>query len=148
MSSNANLKKAKVAKNDEFFTRLEDVEKECCHYNDQFKNKWIYLPCDSEVSNFWIYFVEHFNEFELKHLTATHINFEGPSYRLDYDGIEVTKTDLEDNGDFRSPECCEIRDKCDLIITNPPFSKMREFFYWLQGGNFVKDKNGEWRRSS
>ena len=60
---NNNLHKAKVAKNDEFYTLYEDIEKECHHYIEQFKDQWIYLPCDSEESNFWKYFIDHCNEY-------------------------------------------------------------------------------------
>ena len=128
-----NLHRAKVAKNDEFYTLYEDIEKEWQHYIEQFKDKWIYLPCDTEESNFYKYFVEHFKEYGIKRLTATHINFDGtPSYRLDYDGSEVIKTALNGNGDFRSEECTKIKDECDMVITNPPFSLFREFIKWLQ----------------
>ena len=146
--TNANLKKAYKAKNDEFMTLMPDIEAECSHYTEQFKDQWIYCPCDDESSNFWIYFYEHFAEFGLKHLTASHINFTGKSYRLDYDGSTVIKTPLNGNGDFRSEECCEIRDKANLIITNPPFSLLRHFVYWMGGGNFEKNDKGEWKRSS
>jgi hypothetical protein len=31
------------------------------------------------------------------------------------------------SGDFRSPECIELLKKCDIVITNPPFSLFREY---------------------
>ena len=139
--SNKNLRNAKVNKNDEFYTLYEDVEKECSNYIEHFNGQWIYCPCDNESSNFWIYFKDNFNNFKLKHLTATHINFEGTSYRLDYDGKNTTKTELEGNGDFRSEECTKIKDEADIVITNPPFSLFRQFFYWLNGGKFVFNNN-------
>lgn len=142
--NNSNLHNAKRAKNDEFYTRLEDIENECQHYIHHFKDQWIYLPCDDEKSNFWKYFVEHFYEFKLRHLTATHINFEGSSYRLDYDGTETKKTPLNGNGDFRSEECSKIRDDADMIITNPPFSLFRDFVFWIYGGNFKLNEKGEY----
>ena len=133
-----NLHKAKQEKNDEFYTQYKDVEKECQHYVEHFKDQCIYLPCDSEQSNFYKYFVEHFNEYGLKRLTATHINLDGtPSYRLDYDGSEVIKTLLKGNGDFRSEECTKIKDECDIVITNPPFSLFRDFIKWLQLKKFL-----------
>lgn len=144
---NANLHKAKKAKNDEFMTRLEDIENECQHYIKQFENQWIYCPCDSEQSNFWKYFVDHFKEYGLKRLTATHINLDGTSsYRLDYNGSEATKTPLNGNGDFRSEECSQIRDEADMIITNPPFSLFRDFVFWLYGGNFKLNEKGEYEK--
>ena len=130
---NNNLNKARKEKNDEFYTQYKDIEKECQHYVEHFKDQWIYLPCDTEDSNFWKYFIDHFNEYGLKRLTATHINLDGtPSYRLDYDGSEIVKTALNGNGDFRSEECKKIKNECDMVITNPPFSLFREFIKWLQ----------------
>lgn len=131
---NRSLIRAKETKNDEFYTQYKDIEKECQHYVEHFNNQWIYLPCDSEQSNFYKYFVDHFKEFNLKQLTATHINLDGtPSYRLDYDGSEAIKIALNGNGDFRSEECTKIKDECDIVITNPPFSLFRDFINWLQG---------------
>ncbi len=134
---NTNLNLAKKLKNDEFYTLYSEVEKECQYYIEYFKNQWIYLPCDSEESNFWKYFVDNFKEFGLKQLTATHINFDGSSYRLDYDGNEIIKTMLNGNGDFRSEECTTIKNACDIIITNPPFSLFREFVTWLMNKKFI-----------
>lgn len=132
MGKNSNLSEAKKKKNDEFYTLYEDIEKEVVNYKDQLKGKWIYCPCDSENSNFWKFFVDHFEEYGLKHLTATHIELKKPkSYRLDYDGKNITKTELESNGDFRSVETTKIKDDCDIVITNPPFSLFREFVAWL-----------------
>ena len=129
--NNSNLHKARKAKNDEFYTRYEDIENECQHYIEHFKGQWIYLPCDDEKSNFWKYFVDHFKEYKLRHLTATHINFDGQSYRLDYNGTETKKTALQGNGDFRSEECTQIKNDADIVITNPPFSLFREFVKWI-----------------
>jgi hypothetical protein len=53
MSKNINLSNAKKNKNDEFFTRLTDIEKELMHYKDMFVGKTIYCNCDDPVkSNF------------------------------------------------------------------------------------------------
>jgi hypothetical protein len=38
---------------------------------------------------------------------------------------------LEGDGDFRSAEITKLRDECDVIITNPPFSLFREFLEWI-----------------
>jgi len=38
---------------------------------------------------------------------------------------------LQGDGDFRSEEVKKLRDECDLIITNPPFSLFREFLMWV-----------------
>ncbi|MDP3955707.1 MAG: adenine-specific methyltransferase EcoRI family protein [bacterium] len=36
-------------------------------------------------------------------------------------------TPLEKDGDFRSPECVELLEQSDIVVTNPPFSLFREY---------------------
>ena len=38
-----------------------------------------------------------------------------------------TLQELDGNGDFRSSECIELLDQSDIVVTNPPFSKFREY---------------------
>ena len=38
-------------------------------------------------------------------------------------------------GDFRSPECIELLKEADIVVTNPPFSLIREFISQLVGYN-------------
>lgn len=38
-----------------------------------------------------------------------------------------TLTMLEGDGDFRSDECLALLDECDIVVTNPPFSLMKEY---------------------
>lgn len=38
---------------------------------------------------------------------------------------------LEGDGDFRSKEITRLRDKADIIVTNPPFSLFRDFLAWI-----------------
>lgn len=64
MGSNANLHTAKNEKNDEFYTRLEDIEKELSHYKAYFKGKTVFCNCDDPYeSNFFKYFAMNFNFF-------------------------------------------------------------------------------------
>lgn len=130
---NENLKKAKKAKNDEFYTRYEDIEKEVVHYKDQLKGMWVYCPCDDyRWSNFWKYFYDNFNELQLKRLTATNYDIGEGAFCADYDGFNMQVVPLQGDGDFRSPECTKIKDECDVVITNPPFSLFREFINWMK----------------
>lgn len=126
--SGTNLQEAKRNQNDEFYTQISDIEKELNHYRDQFKDKHIFMNCDDpEESNFWMYFYLNFDFLSIKKITSTHYHESKPTYRLDYDGKEVVKTPLEQNGDFRSPEAIEILREADIVITNPPFSLYREY---------------------
>lgn len=134
MSANANLHKAKDAKNDEFYTQLTDVAKELMHYKAHFKDKIVFCNCDDPTwSAFWKYFHLNFAELGLKKLISTHYDREEATYKMEYAGgddndIEVgVKTPLEGNGDFRNQECLDLLDECDIVVTNPPFSLFREY---------------------
>lgn len=143
-SSNKNLHKANKAKNDEFYTQLSDIEKELSHYKDHFKDKVVFCNCDDpEESNFFRYFALNFDRLQLKKLIATHYDAEKPTYKLEIDRSidvnqdnkldlgDVVRTPLEQNGDFRSPECVELLKQSDIVCTNPPFSLFREYIAQL-----------------
>lgn len=36
-------------------------------------------------------------------------------------------TELEGDGDYASPECIELLKEADIVVTNPPFSKFKEY---------------------
>ena len=133
-SANANLHRAKNAKNDEFYTQFADVAKELMHYEEHFKGKIVLCNCDDpRLSAFWKYFHLNFAELSLKKLISTHYDENEPTYRMEYTGgddnnIEVgIKTPLEGNGDFSNRECLDILDEADIVVTNPPFSLFREY---------------------
>ena len=72
MNKNSNLHKAKEKKNDEFYTRLSDIENELRHYKQHFRGKVVYCNCDDPYeSNFFKYFAMNFNSLGLKKLIAT-----------------------------------------------------------------------------
>lgn len=75
-SSIKNLKNARRAKNDEFYTQYGDIQKEIEKYLDYdsntFRNKVVYCNCDDPFeSNFFRYFVLNFNRLGLKQLITT-----------------------------------------------------------------------------
>ena len=146
MAKNANLHQAKKAKNDEFYTQLTDIEKEMYHYREHFRGKVIFCNCDDPTwSNFWRYFHLNFEFFGLKKLISTHYDPDHPTYKLEYTGgndydIEAgVRTDLKENGDFRSEECIELLKEADIVVTNPPFSLFREYVAQLMeyGKKFI-----------
>ena len=137
MPNNTNLIIAKSAKNDEFYTRIEDIEKELKYYKDFFKDKVVYCNCDradgENRSNFFVYFVENFKEFGLKRLICTSYNKGGKGRLCIYDGDTNLNNiiDMNGDGDFRSEECIKWLEKCDVVVTNPPFSLFRDFMAQL-----------------
>lgn len=141
MSKNNNLHAAKTAKNDEFYTTFSSINEEINTnehgYRPFFKDQVVYCNCDDpEESNFWKFFKAVFKAYRIKKLISTHYTQDGSSsYKLEYDGERVVKTELEGNGDFRSPECVELLKESDIVVTNPPFSLFRDFIGLLMEYN-------------
>ena len=133
MAKNNNLHSAKNAKNDEFYTQYSDIEKEISQYDvSNFKGQVIYCPCDDyRWSNFVKYFKDNFENLGIKKLIATNYDIGDGAWKYEYDGENETITKLEGNGDFMSDECTKIKEECDMVITNPPFSLFRQFIKWL-----------------
>ena len=134
MVSNAKLHRAKHEKNDEFYTQYSDVEAELANYGRHFSGKAVYCNCDDPgQSAFWKYFHLNFDRLGLKKLVATHYRAGGGTYRMDYEGGDDGDMStgaamlLNGDGDFRSPECLDALDECDIVVTNPPFSLFREY---------------------
>ena len=120
---------------------------------------------DPEWSEFTRYFASNFDRFGIKKLISTSyapgaankkptlFELSSPAYNkslnethgklfvlererersVDIDDLKFTY--LKGDGDFRSPEVCKLRDKSDIIITNPPFSLFREFLSWILTAN-------------
>lgn len=131
--SNQNLLTAKNKKNDEFYTRLEDIQKELDNYKEYFKDKIIYCNCDDIYSsNFYKYFKDNFNKLGIKKIIATNLSLDNTAYKTEFDNnSKEIRTELRGNGDFRSEECVKLLQESDIIITNPPFSLFREYIAQL-----------------
>lgn len=123
-TDNVKLRKAKIGKNDEFYTKYSDIENELQHYKSYFKNKIVYCNCDSVESGFTKYFTDNFSKLKLKLLICTTIKSKD---KYIYDGKNKRIETLKEFGDFRSPECIDILKTADIVVTNPPFSLFREF---------------------
>lgn len=136
MSKKEKLNRARIRKNDEYYTRIEDVERIVHRYGHHLKGKHVYCNCDSDSSAFFTYLYNNFLSLGIQKLTFT--NYRGERFGV----IEqpqcrhVTRyTDtcgnascslLNGDGDFRSEECIRILEQADVVITNPPFSLFRE----------------------
>lgn len=97
MEKNKNLDKAKKTKNDEFYTLYKDVKFELDNYKDKFKDKIILCNCNDKGSAFEKYFKEN----------------------KDIKELIISEGKFQDNS--------EVLKKCDIVITNPPFSQFKEF---------------------
>jgi hypothetical protein len=147
-ATNKDLNAAKTGKNDEFYTRLPDIERELKHYKKHFKGKVVLSNCDDPwVSNFFVYFSQNFGKLRLKKLITTCYKNSQPNmfsehksekavwleYTGDKDGDRVPSPEeigikhLEGDGDFRSAECIKLLKRSNIVVTNPPFSLFREY---------------------
>ena len=72
MSKNKTLNAAAKAKQDEFYTRLVDIENELRHYTKHFAGKTVLCNCDDPYeSDFFKYFAIYFNQLGLRKLITT-----------------------------------------------------------------------------
>ena len=94
--ANKNLNAAKVAKKDEFYTQLCDIERELRHYWQHFRGKVVLCNCDDPYeSNFFKYFALRFNQLGLKKLICTCYNgspVQGNELMLNFDGVEAEES--------------------------------------------------------
>ena len=153
MATNSNLQMSRAGKTDEFYTQLSTIEDELWHYRKYFEGKKVLCNADDPAigedgfdhlgdnlggytSNFFRYFQLNFHRLGIKKLITTHYVSEGQSYKFEIvckdKGNQIAlpeyvKTPLQGNGDFRSDECIELLNECDIVVTNPPFSLMKEF---------------------
>lgn len=133
MTKNTDLHRGKTNKKDEFYTTIEDIEKEMFYHQNCFKDKTVYCNCDDyKTSNFWRFFHVNFSKLGLTKLIATCYNENGGVKAEyfggeDYDCEVCIKSPLVGDGDFRSDECLSILNDSDIIATNPPFSLFRDF---------------------
>ena len=153
MATNSNLQMSRAGRTDEFYTQLSTIEDELWHYRKYFEGKIVFCNADDPAvgekgfdclgddnggytSNFFRYFQLNFHRLGLKKLITTHYVSEGTSYKyeiISHDkgaqmGVpDYIKTPLQGNGDFRSEECVALLKECDIVVTNPPFSLMKEY---------------------
>ena len=97
-----NLRSAKDAKRDEFYTQRSDIDLELAHYEDHFRGKVVFCNCDRPESHFVKYFIDNYE-------------------RLGLRGLEYESTD------FRGDASLWKHRRADVIVTNPPCSLFRAY---------------------
>ena len=115
--ANKNLAQAKNAKNDEFYTQYEDIQKEVnayLEYNpDVFRDKTVLLPCDDpEWSNFTKFFAQNFERFGLKKLIST--SYAPDSKKLKY-GIQDSPSLFEEESPQYDIDKTKVRGKIFVV---------------------------------
>lgn len=144
-SSNKHLHRAKALKSDEFYTLLDDIERELKFYTDCFHDKIVYCNCDDpRESNFFKFFFANFKKLGLRKLVASYycpqisslFNCDSPRNGGFYECTErdlsrpisdIIPKDFNGSGDFRNQESIRLLEQADIVVTNPPFSLFRDF---------------------
>lgn len=147
MSKRDVMQRAKKVKNDEFYTRYEDVEKEIKMYPiETWRDKCVFCNCDDAVgetrtekdsSAFALYFIKNFIRLGLKKLICTHYSGQTDLFMAGAKGYVFTKEGVKEmvkapkgyTGCFEDPLSLKIlHEEADIVCTNPPFSRTRD--YW------------------
>lgn len=150
--SNVSLNKAKEAQEDEFYTQYEDIAAELPRYREQLKGKHIICPCDWDESLDEVVVYASEEECQKENLmqkdcTVKVIDTDKTDKHIEKDinlvkcnfvkfliahaeaygiaSISVSGYDPISNRGVRFQDL--DYSKYDLVITNPPFSQMREF---------------------
>lgn len=100
------LVRAKRAKNNEYYTKYEDVKffVENSQIKDYLRDKTVYLPCDTEDSHIYKYLVDNKQTLGIKEILRTSDDY--------YDHLD-------------------LYEKSDVVFTNPPFTGIRKWLSWL-----------------
>ncbi len=138
------LQKARKIKNDEFYTRYKDVEKELSVYPKMiWKDKVVYCNCDAvddnekNTSAFPLYFLRNFDELGIKKLICTHYVGVVDLFNQGVVGYVFTKDGFHEfweypngfDGSFDHPLSLKIlKEEADIVCTNPPFSRAADFW--------------------
>ena len=159
--TNQKLIDAQTNPDDEFYTPREMIEAELKNYDSSlFKGKRILCNCDDpDQSHFFRYFSDNFTALKLKRLVGIRYSgsalpymdigekaaryqeppdSETPTYKREIFPDKNGKKHNTgrrflrgDSGSFSGREGLRQLAACDIVVTNPPFSKWREFIEML-----------------
>ena len=126
--ANKNLNAAKVAKKDEFYTQMTDIERELLHYWPHFRDKVVLCNCDDPYeSNFFKYFALRFNQLGLRKLICTCYNgspIQGNELLLDFGEEDETprkpayKVEITEVNDMNGDGAVDLSDVRILLQNN------------------------------
>ena len=97
----------------------------------QFAGKSVYCNCDTEKSEIYKLAKANFKTWQLKSLVATGYVKDSKGVKVVYDGETETISKLEGDGSYDSAESTEILEHSDIVMTNPPFSKLGKFIQFV-----------------
>lgn len=161
MVTNSAMNKARKNKKDEFYTRYDTVDREMTACADRLRGKRILCDCDDPFHSAFVWwFIDHFRDLGLARLEASCISLDGepprhliitsvpegmggdaateasirPAMIRSLAALDGNDMDtLTGSGSFDSEKGLGMIDRCDIVATNPPFSKLRRFITTVSG---------------
>lgn len=122
---------------DDFYTLYDSIEKiykSGYMKPEVFKDKIIYCNCDDyRWSNYVKFFKNNFEYFNIKKLIATNYGIGEGAYIYTYDGHNETIEQGREDGSFE--HYADFINNDTIVVTNPPFSKSRDYFNFLKNNN-------------
>lgn len=148
MANNAGLGAAAMAKKDEFYTQLPDIEKEMHYYREHFFGKTILCNCDDPFeSNFFKYFTLKFNQLGLKKLLATcysgssiankELSISGESENKPYKAVVTKIYDKTSDGGINMLDVAELFKSGENELTE--LQGDGHIIPWSKGGHTTAD---------
>lgn len=138
MIGNQILTKAKINKNDEFYTLYDDIEKAVSQIKDKLEGKIVYCNCDNpKFSNFFKYFKNNFKALKLKKVYCSFLDENGETQLTIIEGENQINQKPMVSGNCFEEESIQYLIESDIVITNPPFSLLNDFIKMLM--DYKKD---------
>lgn len=111
---------------DEYYTQPDIIKREIENYREQLKGKRILCPFDSPAdsddnppsNSFSLFFLQNFARYELKEITTSDITGRASS------STEGVMRFWSHDGDFFNQDVQRLVSQSDIVISNPPFSKI------------------------
>ena len=126
MNKNLNIKK--YDGRDEFYTTEESAGYLFQSIDlNSFAGKIVYCNCDGPESEIYKWLKKRYKALKLKKLFATKFVRDGRGVKTVFDGKREVVCQMVNDGDCFSEECQTLLDECDIVCTNPPFSRLDDY---------------------
>ena len=127
--TNELLNKSKEIQNNEFYAVESEIMKELSIRAYELKGMEVFCNCNDGLHRGFVNVLKKkFHDYGIKSLKYSEYGEGDNNGKIYYyNGAEETVEILDHKGDFRNGRCLEELEKCDVVITGPPYSLAKEF---------------------